>query len=306
MKRIRRLVEKSLRATGLFRVTKRTIQRVETAGLQFRKSWRHLTHGGSGRDRHRGSVVMFHTGRSGSSVIADMLGEHPEIHWDGELFNYRLMPWRERPKDRMVEATALIRRRMNLFDKPLYGFEVLSTHLHAGQMDEGQFIAALEDLGVERFVLLTRRNVLRKLVSNLVARERGRWRLEAREAAPLTRVHIDTDNLQLASAKPLVIHIRDTLADYATLRSALDSRSCLELVYEDDVHRDPRRAYRRICEFLGIEYVETPVRHGQTTPHPLSQVIRNYDEVAAVMSNTEFEWMLEESEDIATSAVTPR
>ena len=304
--RIRRLVEKWLRAAGVFRVTKRTIQCVETAGLQLRQSWRHLTRGGSGSGRRLGSVVMFHTGRSGSSVIADMLGGHPAIHWDGELFNYRLMLWRKRPKYRMVEASGLIRRRMNLFDKPLYGFEVLSTHLHAGQMEERQFIAALENLGIEHFILLTRRNVLRKLVSNLVARERGRWRLEAREAAPLTRVHVDTSNLQMASIKPLVTHIRDTLADYATLRSALSSRRCLELVYEDDVHRDPRRAYRRICEFLGVEYVAAPVRHGRTTPHPLRQVIENYDEVAQVMSNTGFEWMLEEGADIATSTPISR
>jgi hypothetical protein len=300
MKRIRPLVERLLRATGTFRVTKRNLQRIETAGLQLRKSWRHLTRAGSAASRQQGSVVMFHTGRSGSSVIADMLGQHPAIHWDGELFNYQLMLWRERPKYRMAEASGLIRRRMSLFDKSFYGFEVLSTHLHAGQIDEGQFMAMLDDLGVEHFILLTRRNILRKLVSNLVARKRGRWRLEASEAAPLTRVHVDTSNLQMASMKPLVTHIRDTLADYAALRSALNSRRCLELVYEDDVQQDPRRASRRICEFLGVEQVDTRVRHGQTTPHPLRQVIQNYDEVADVMSSTEFEWMLGESVDAAS------
>jgi hypothetical protein len=295
---LRRVVEHWLRATGTFRLTKRMIQRVETTGLQVLKYLKQLAHGGSRRVRTKQNLVMFHTGRSGSSVIADLLSQHPDIHWDGELFNYRLMLWRGRQKFRMREGIGLIKRRMNLFDEPFYGFEVLPTHLHAGQMDEGDFIAALEDLGFEHFILLTRRNILRKIVSNLVARERGQWRLGAGETAPLTRVHVDTRNLTLASVKPLLSHIDDLLADYETLSSLLNSRHCLQIVYEDDVHRDPRCAYRKICEFLGVAYLDIPVRHGQTTPHPLRQIIQNYDEVASVLSATEFAWMLEERSDI--------
>lgn len=294
MTRIRLLAESWLRATGTFRLTKRMIQRIETAGLRVLTSWKQLTHRGSCPERQQDNVVMLHTGRSGSSVIADMLGRHPAIHWDGELFNYQLSLWRSKPRYRLVEAQNLIKQRMNFFDKPVYGFEVLPTQLHAGQIDEGTFISALGDFGIEHFILLTRRNILRKIVSNLVARQRGRWRLSAEEVAPLTRIHVDTSNLQMASIKPLIAHIRDTLADYETLRSLLSSRHFLHLVYEDDVLRDPRCAYRKICRFLGVDYVELPIRHGQTTPHQLSQIIQNYAEVADVLSDTEFGWMLEE------------
>jgi hypothetical protein len=240
---------------------------------------------------------MFHTGRSGSSVIADMLGQHPAIHWDGELFNYQLMLWRNNPRNRMEEAQVLVRRRMSLFDKPVYGFEILPTQLLAGQIDQRELLAVLDEFGVGHFVVLTRRNILRKIVSNLVARERGRWRLKAGESAPLTRIHIDTDNVQMATTQPLVTHIRETLVDYEALSASLGSRRCLHLVYERDVLPDPRCAYRKICGFLGIDDVELPVRHGQTTPHRLRQIIRNYTDVEQALSGTEFEWMLEEDED---------
>jgi hypothetical protein len=294
MERTRRVVEQWLRATGTFRVVKRTIQRLETRALQASKLYRKLTQRNSAPITRKAAVVMFHTGRSGSSVIADLLGRHPAIHWDGELFNYQLTLWRQKPRHRKAEAVGLIKRRMPLFDRPFYGFEVLPTHLHAGQMDESEFVAELEELGIGRFILLTRRNILRKIVSNLVARERGQWRLRAGETAPLTPIRVDIENLQMASVKPLVAHMRDTLVDYETLRTLLNCRTSLELVYEDDIHDDPAKAFRKICAFLEVRCETFPVRHAKTTPHPLKQVIQNYDEVRAALSNTEFAWMLEE------------
>jgi hypothetical protein len=291
---MRRVVEQWLRATGSFRLVKRTIQRLETRVLQASKLRRKLTQRNPPPITPKDALVMFHTGRSGSSVLADLLGQHSAIHWDGELFNYQLTLWRQRPRHRKAEAIGLIKRRMHLFDRPFYGFEVLSTHLHAGQMDESEFVTELEELGIGRFILLTRRNILRKIVSNLVARERGRWRMRAGEIAPLTPIRVDVENLQMASVKPLVVHMRDTLVDYETLRTLLNCRTTLELVYEDDIHHDPVSGFRKICAFLQIRCEDFPVRHARTTPHPLKQVIQNYDEVRAALLNTEFAWMLEE------------
>ena len=286
-------MERWLRATGTLHVTRRAIQRVETAGLQLLTSWKQLTHGGAWPPRRQGNLVMLHTGRSGSSVIADLLNQHPAIHWDGELFNHQLTLWRNKPRDRMIEAQGLIKRRINYFNVRFYGFEVLPTHLQAGQIEKDAFIAVLEDFDIEYFVLLTRRNILRKIISNLVARKRGRWRLMSGETAPLTRIHVDTLELQMASIKPLIEHLQDMQAEYETLQALLSPRRCLHLVYEDDVLPDPRCAYRKICRFLGVEYVELPVRHGQTTPQPLSRIIQNYAEVEQVLAGTQFAWMLE-------------
>ena len=294
-------MEHWLRVTGTFRFAKRVIQRTETARLYLLTSLKRLFHRGS-RPRHRqGNLVMFHTGRSGSSVIADMLSRHPAIHWDGELFNYDLQLWRNKPRDRSIEVQRRIKRRMNLFESSIYGIELLPTQLKSGHIDTGPFITVLEDFGVQHFILLTRRNILRKIVSNLVARERGRWRLGSGETAPLTRIHVDITKLLMASTKPLLDHMRDMQADYDTLRALLSSRRCLHLVYEDDVLGDPRCAYHKICGFLGVEHIELPVRHGRTTPQPLNQIVQNFDEVQQVLAGTEFEWMLGKDSDGANS-----
>jgi hypothetical protein len=288
----RLIMERLLRATGAFRVTKRRIQDLETIGFQATTLPMRLRQGSSWPRRRRGNVVMFHTGRSGSSVVADLLMQHPDFRWDGELFNSYLQFWRRIQRARQGEAQRLIGRRMNCFDVPYYGFEILPSQLNAGNIDKEDFARAMDDLGFGHFILLTRRNILRRIVSHLVARERGRWRMRSGEIAPLTRIHVNTENLQLASSKPLLDHLRDVRAEYAALRELLSSRRCLQLVYEDDVLPDPRLAMRKVCAFLGIKYRILPVRHARTTPQALNEIVQNFPEVERALAGTEFEWML--------------
>ena len=83
-------------------------------------------------------------------------------------------------------------------------------------------------------------------------------------------------------------------AQIADARRLLTGREILDLTYEDDIADDPHRAYRRICDFLGVTPEPVEVRYGRTTPFPLSGVIENFDEVKAALASTEFEWMLAE------------
>jgi|GEM_PF-1312520 len=294
MAAIRLWVERLLRATGTFRVTKRMVLEIETLGLHTLTNCRRLLYGNAKSPCRKGNLVMFHTGRSGSSVVADLLGRHPAIHWDGELFNYHVSAWRASPKDRLVETQRMIERRINYFNVPYYGFEVLTSQLIAGNIELNRFMEALDTIGVDYYILLTRRNILRKIVSNLVARQRGRWRLGSDETARLTQIHVDINRVKLATTRPLVDHLRDIQTDYDTLQTVLSSRRCLQLVYEDDILNNPRDAVRKLCDFLDVHYLELAVRHARTTPQSLRQIIENYTEVECALSGTEFEWMLSE------------
>ena len=35
----------------------------------------------------KGKIAMFHIGRSGSTVVANLLNNHPKILWDGEIYH---------------------------------------------------------------------------------------------------------------------------------------------------------------------------------------------------------------------------
>ena len=40
------------------------------------------------------NVVMFHIGRCGSTVVSDLLGQHPDVHWASELYEPIFGKWR--------------------------------------------------------------------------------------------------------------------------------------------------------------------------------------------------------------------
>lgn len=40
-----------------------------------------------------GNIVMFHIGRSGSTVLGDLLDQHSSVYWDGEIYQSFYRAW---------------------------------------------------------------------------------------------------------------------------------------------------------------------------------------------------------------------
>ena len=53
-----------------------------------------------------------------------------------------------------------------------------------------------------------------------------------------------------------------------------------------------QKAYKRVCEFVGIEPTETIVRLKKTNPFQIEDMLENFDEVKSELKNTPYEWML--------------
>ena len=239
---------------------------------------------------------MFHVGRSGSRVVGKLLDQHPEIDWQGEAL--------KRPKvnkfaaqlsdpesyDTYSHLAALSENRSASW----LGVEVKFFHLRQRRIDIEEFLDRAEGLGCRQFITLRRKNLLRKIVSSLVARETRRYHRDPNDAAQLTRISIDPACVQIdADCKPLVGYLDDYSERFETLARLLSGRHSLTLTYEDDVSDDPRHAYRKVCDFLGLNAPEPEVPFGKTNPFPLSEIVTNLDEVATSLAGTRYEWMIE-------------
>lgn len=231
---------------------------------------------------------MFHVGRSGSTVLADQLSQHPGLSWGNELFD---------PKLHRLDAASALRlldRRMARAGGRLFGFEVKFYHLAAAGLDAAGLLAALDQRGFGRFVLLRRRNLLRKVVSSLVARQSGRWHLPLDRAPELRPVRIDLAATRIdGTTAPLLAILARYEAGFRELAPWLRGREVLELHYEEDISGDPGSAYRRTAAFLGLPPHPAAVRLRPTTPWPLAAVVENFDELSAHLAGTPYEWMLE-------------
>ena len=240
----------------------------------------------------RGSVAMFHVGRSGSTVLARMLGRHSQVRWGKELFydvESKIPGFRPTPRwVRSAIEVAVYAQRCGYF-----GFETKATQFgpHCISMTVEEYVSLLQGLGFRHFIVLTRNNLLRVLVSGLVGNQSGKWHTASGPSAP-TRVTVDPDQPWGPWAGSLTDILDYYRNYYAELEMPLTHQARLDLNYEADIEGDPAVGYQKICRFLDIEPEPSDIPLALTNPFSLEEMILNYEEVSDALRGTRFEWML--------------
>jgi hypothetical protein len=254
--------------------------------------------------------MMFHIGRSGSTVLSDLLRQHWQVFWDGEVLDghYGLaleersragLDWRSRWNSSIYYPDDLfgyLRSRMSLAGfRRCYGIEIKFFHLAFNNLELCQFLEGARHLGFSHFIVLERQNWLRKVVSSLVAHRKNAFHQAATSRAERLKVKLDIQRISIDSdAKPLIAYFDDWSRKFAALRQLVSDDRTLELSYERDIEGNPITAYLKCCEFLKIEPFSPEVRLGKTNPFPLDEIVENWDEVRAALEGTTYEWMLKD------------
>lgn len=236
----------------------------------------------------QGHVATFHRSRCGSSVLGGLLNQHPSIHWDGEVFRGLYPNGFAKRFARKYPGLYLRQRRLRA-GASFYGFE-FKPYLHAGRIDVpfSEFLQQISSLGNNRYIRLTRQNSLRHFVSIAVGKKTRQWHISREERPELTRVRLDIEEL--------LEHLRSMDEEVEELEDFLEGRPVLRLNYEDHIRSDPRIAYRRVCEFLGVRPAAVTIQHRRTNPFPLAEIVENFEEVEHTLSGTPYEWMLQPTE----------
>ena len=255
-----------------------------------------------------GSVAMLHIGRCGSTVVASQLLQNSRIHWSGELFlgdSLLADSFRRQSSDRWPWGKSrffpfapylYIGERMQQARKGLiYGFEVKYYHIRLNGLTFAGFVATLKRLGVTHWILLTRRNTLRKVVSGVIGNSVNYYQVDKGKKSTRNPIVLETDHVRIESQdRPLLDVLRQSEQDQVIMRELLGNEALLQLYYEDDIEHDPTRAYARMCEFLCVPSGEVSIEMSRTNPYPLRELLVNYEEVRRVLAGSTFEWMLDE------------
>lgn len=252
--------------------------------------------------RRRGNVVMFHSGRVGSTVVGELLRQSPKIFWDREIYD-RLFADHEKKYGGIqrigeVDPLVYLKQRASAVGAAYYGFEVAFRHLVVFGLDLPTYVEAVAAQGCQHFIVLERKNKLRSVISALVAKETAEYHVLSGKKPPRKSVTVDVERISMQRRNdwilPLVEVIDTFEHNYAEARRVLDGKQALFLTYEDDVLEDPRRAYQQACDFLGVAAPAAEVRLTRTNPYPVRDLIENVADVERVLQGSGYEWMLDE------------
>ncbi len=229
---------------------------------------------------------MFHTGRCGSTVLADLLDQHTQIVWDQESVKPPL--WRRRGDIRKFLQLSSAWSFTNFV-----GFETKFYHVRFHGFSLDGYVSMLKELGFEHFIVLRRRNYLRQVLSSQILKLSSISHISASKAPQLTRIQLNAEKLsRQREEKTLVEHFEWMDKDYDELEGLLSNQNILCLRYEDDIAENPVAAYDKICEYLSVEAEPVTVELGKGNPFALQDMIENFSEVEKTLSGTPYEWML--------------
>ena len=233
-------------------------------------------------------VIMFHFGRSGSTVLGNMLDKHPNIRWAGEIFSESGLE--NAPKE--ISPSQWIKKHRYNTLKSVFGLE--TKYLSFQQLGNSpinlsieEYLELVESLGFHHFIMLNRRNILRTLISTQIAFQNGIW--HSKEQGKLVKLTLDFNN-----PMPLMAFLEQVTNEYENMQKLLLQKNHLNLTYEEDILVNPYFAYSKVCSFL--EYKPQAIQPDlkKTNPYSVKETLTNFAEVEKTLINTPYEWMLHE------------
>lgn len=249
-------------------------------------------------------IVMTHFGRSGSTVIAELLKQHSKIAWLDEYFSLKWIRSRETydfTLQQLLDMVDVEESRVHAKTPDVWvGHEIkLMNFLQNPSCNMIDYARATANPADYVHIVLRRRNILKRICSSYKAAQTQVYHVRDDDTAYRKKTFQinfgnlrDYDTGESATTFPELIskvQAREeaVLANYRKL-----GIQYLELYYEDDIEADPLKAYTRIVSHLGLEFEPAEVSLKKTGA-ALRNELENYDRLEEQMKASEHAWMLD-------------
>lgn len=223
--------------------------------------------------------VIFGNGRSGSTLLVNLLNSSDKVYCDGEILN----------RASVIFPNLFIKVQASLCLKSVYGFKLLDYQLKQLQKikDPDKFIVNLHKEGW-KFVYLTRRNKLNYALSILNALNRQGFHHRDNDGE-LTREKLKVD------IDKVLYWIREGEAHTQHWDDVLRRIPHIKLTYEDNL-RDSRfhqDTANQVFDFLGLTRCDVESNLVKLMPSDPLQMIDNRQDLVRVLEMTEYARFLE-------------
>lgn len=240
--------------------------------------------------------------RTGTTFVRTSLGSHPDIVCYGEVFQlgkspYRLPGgyWAYTRRSAVGRIKAALRPRASFRDylDQLYsqnncravGFKLMLSHCIA----KPYLWPMIKQYRVKS-ILVTRRNVLKILVSKRAAAASGVYHVSA--SLPVKTAVANWASQSVAIDPATIIQELDAIAhQQMQWRKLLEHLEFMELVYEDYIQDQPSWN-AKMLDFLGVPKQPLTSDLKKVNPDELRNLVSNYAEIVAVVRQSPYSYCL--------------
>ncbi len=233
----------------------------------FRRKKRH----GRQRADEKKAFIILGQGRTGSTLLKSLLDSHSEIRCEGELFNshckyiqrpllLRFLRWYPFP---------YLDYRKKRSMKPVYGCKIL-------EQDQIKFfhtrIRQLQNKGW-KIIHIRRKNVVRQVLSSLIAQKTTRWHRNEQEDIPVYSVRITASEVL-----PAVVSLLKAWEEESAFLTEIPH---LSVLYEEDLQneKDWDTTAEKLLNYLDLPWAQLSSNLVKTDSRPYSEIIENWDEL---------------------------
>ena len=244
----------------------------------------------------KGNVVVWHIGRCGSTVLSSMLNQHPDLQSLKEFMNplMRAKLLGEEIPDLSTTFKGLENHDSSKIQIAELKF-LKAQHLSVYNLSLIDLINKFIDVGYDRFVILERKNYLKRMISHCVGQHTQLYHLKKNETPKLQKINMNVESIKVGKdTHSLIDWLNIIKHDYNILRELLVNTDYMELKYEEDFLTDVIKAYKKVCLFLNVDSYEVDVPFARTNPFSISEMLINIKDVENTLKDTEFSWMLHE------------
>lgn len=221
--------------------------------------------------------VIFGRGRSGSTLLVDLLDSHPQIHCDNEILHHRVLFPRL-----YIDSCA------SRYQSQVYGFKLLSYQIKDVQpiSQPKNFLLELCQSGY-KIIYLKRKNLLDHALSNINARQKQKF-----------HYHVSQDKTQKKSIHVEVKELLKWITGSEKLNNyehqLLQNVPHLSLTYESNLQYSlsHQTTANQIFQLLDLPLVSVKTNLIKIMPLTVNEMIINYEEILESLQGTQYEQFL--------------
>jgi len=245
---------------------------VATIGNELSRVYNDLTIAVFGHRQFKRFIVLARA-RTGSNMLMSILDSHPNIRAGKREIFCRLEG--RHYKDLLAKSFRKSPRHIKA-----RGFKIFYYHPSDGPCDDlWNDLVKMEDLYI---IHLKRRNILRSVVSQEIAKKSGHWERQSGQETDLK------DKAVTLTTEDLDAHFHRT-REFEERGDEMFKDHPMITVYYEDLADNPDGAFDEIMDFLGLPHGQPQTNLVKQNPESLKDLITNYDELESAFQETRWQ-----------------